>query len=115
VQHTELEQISELNKGVAPNCQHCKDAYPSFCHCTARTCTKCGESGGHLVDTIVNFGEKLHQNVHNRAMAMADKAALCIVLGSSAQVQPACQIPEMVRCSVVWFRLLEDDTVLILC
>lgn len=102
VQHVSLSQISKLNKGAAPSCKHCADGYSSFCHCTARACSDCGDSVGPLVDTIVNFGENLHRPVLDKAVAEAGKADLCIVLGSSARVQPASEIPELAgKCVIV--------------
>merc|ERR1712166_843356 len=73
-----------------------------FCHCTSRSCSSCGDAGVPLVDTIVNFGENLHRPVIDKALAVAAEADLCIILGSSARVHPASQVPELAgKCAIV--------------
>lgn len=102
VHHKKLCEIGSLKKGAAADCVHCRGMYPSFCHCTTRFCDECGSEAGPLVDTIVNFGEQLHHPIIKGAMAMANSAKLCIVLGSSAQVHPAAEIPARAdTCAVV--------------
>jgi len=49
-----------------------------------------------LVDTIINFGENLPSNAIEAGFQNAEKADLCIVLGSSLTVSPACNMPELV-------------------
>lgn len=61
-----------------------------------RTGRKCALCGGHLHDSIVNFGESLHAEPHKRAHAHAKKTDLCLVLESSLTVTPANEIPEIV-------------------
>jgi len=64
-------------------------------HITGRKCvdTSCN---GVLCDTIVNFGDNLPEDTLQKANDEANLADLCIVLGSSLRVYPACDIPEMV-------------------
>merc|ERR1712166_590883 len=88
--------------GAAPDCKHCAGNYSSFCHRTSRSCSSCGDAGVPLVDTIVNFGENLHRPVIEKALAVAAEADLCIILGSSARVHPASQVPELAgKCAIV--------------
>ena len=49
-----------------------------------------------LHDSIVNFGENLPESELTAAMEHSNKADLCIVLGSSLRVRPACLMPQMV-------------------
>lgn len=56
----------------------------------------CVLCGGVLVDSIVNFGEDLPEDTLKTAFENADKADLCLVLGSSLTVTPACKVPEKV-------------------
>ena len=52
--------------------------------------------GGKLKDTIVNFGDDLHEKVLGglpRAQSECEKADLCICLGSSLTVSPANSLP----------------------
>ncbi|KAJ0419678.1 DHS-like NAD/FAD-binding domain-containing protein [Aspergillus carlsbadensis] len=62
-------------------------------HRTGRRCTVCG---GILRDTIINFGEGLPEKDLRTALEHANKADLCLVLGSSVSVTPASTIPETV-------------------
>ncbi|KAH6667051.1 NAD-dependent deacetylase sirtuin-7 [Plectosphaerella plurivora] len=61
-----------------------------------RTGRKCADCDGDLHDTIINFGEYLPEQPLERARDHAKKADLCLVLGSSLTVPPACTIPETV-------------------
>ncbi|KAI1260679.1 NAD-dependent deacetylase sirtuin-7 [Xylariaceae sp. FL1019] len=61
-----------------------------------RTGRKCAVCGGDLLDTIINFGENLWEEPIRLAREHAEKADLCIVLGSSLTVTPANEIPEPV-------------------
>ncbi|KAL3449164.1 DHS-like NAD/FAD-binding domain-containing protein [Aspergillus insuetus] len=61
-------------------------------HRTGRRCL----CGGILLDTIINFGEGLPEKDLRLARDHANKADLCLVLGSSVSVTPACTIPETV-------------------
>eukprot|EP01114_Cavostelium_apophysatum_P020497 TRINITY_DN6888_c0_g1_i1.p1 TRINITY_DN6888_c0_g1~~TRINITY_DN6888_c0_g1_i1.p1 ORF type:complete len:371 (+),score=59.41 TRINITY_DN6888_c0_g1_i1:125-1237(+) len=62
-------------------------------HYTGKNCPKCG---GKLHDTIINFGESLPHVPLQRAYDNAQKADLCLVLGSSLTVSPANDIPKTV-------------------
>lgn len=61
-----------------------------------RTGRKCAVCGGVLYDTIINFGEDLPAKDLKRARSNAQKADLCLALGSSLTVTPANGIPETV-------------------
>jgi NAD-dependent SIR2 family protein deacetylase len=67
-----------------------------FSHETGRQCDN-PECRGVLLDSIVNFGENLPEHEVTKAFNGADKADVCIVLGSSLRVSPACDIPRMVK------------------
>ncbi|KAK7447139.1 NAD-dependent deacetylase sirtuin-7 [Colletotrichum acutatum] len=62
-------------------------------HRTGRKCPLCN---GTLLDTIINFGEYLPAEPLALARSNARKADLCLALGSSLTVPPACTIPETV-------------------
>lgn len=61
-----------------------------------RTGRKCAVCGGALFDSIINFGENLLYEPLQRARENANKADLCLALGSSLTVSPANGIPEIV-------------------
>ena len=64
-------------------------------HFTGRFCddTNCQ---GRLKDSIINFGEDLPEEDLSRAYFHAEKADLCIAMGSSLRVSPANEIPRNV-------------------
>jgi len=57
---------------------------------------KCHLCGGDLIDSIINFGESLNEKVINQGFRQGERADLCLVLGSSCTVSPACEIPDIV-------------------
>lgn len=75
-------------------CPKCK-----WNHYTGRKCTKKG-CEGKLRDTIVNFGDDLHQSVLGglpRAEAEATKADVCLAMGTSLSVYPANTLPLLAK------------------
>jgi len=74
-------------KAIAPYTHSVHD------HRTGRYCDLCS---GDLVDTIINFGEDLPQDALQAGYDNAEQADLCLVLGSSLTVSPACNMPENV-------------------
>jgi hypothetical protein len=62
-------------------------------HETSRKCEKCK---GTLYDSIINFGENLPEYELNRSFEEAEKADLCVAMGSSLTVTPAADIPKSV-------------------
>jgi NAD-dependent SIR2 family protein deacetylase len=49
----------------------------------------------HQVDCIVNYGEKICDDMWKKAVEFAKKAELIIVLGTSLLVKPAMDIPSL--------------------
>eukprot|EP00795_Rhopilema_esculentum_P001642 gene1642-16109_t len=64
-------------------------------HFTGRFCDEPG-CRGRLKDSIINFGEDLPEKELSKAYLHAEKADLCIVLGTSLRVSPANEIPRNV-------------------
>jgi len=62
-------------------------------HATDRKCTKCSST---LHDSIINFGESLPEKELTSSFEHAEKADVCLVLGSSLRVTPAADIPATV-------------------
>ena len=61
---------------------------------TGRICEK-SDCDGKLRDSIIAFGENLPREVLTVAMRETAHADLCIVIGSSMRVSPACNIPSL--------------------
>ncbi len=64
------------------------------CGINHRTGRKCSQKGckGFLKDSIINFGDNLEESILSRAEENADKADLCLSLGTTMQVTPACDL-----------------------
>jgi len=101
-----FDKISELhgntNLEICQNCGkgylrdfHTRAARDVHDHVTGRHCDD-PECGGILEDSIINFGEKLPQDVLEKGYGHSYKSDLCIVLGSSLTVTPACDLPKIV-------------------
>ncbi|CRK18861.1 hypothetical protein BN1723_002865 [Verticillium longisporum] len=100
------DRISELHGNS--NLEYCRDCGKEYLrdfravstyekpirdHRTGRKCASCN---GVLLDTIINFGENLSADILQRARDHAASADLCLALGSSPTIPPACEIPETV-------------------
>eukprot|EP00696_Hemimastix_kukwesjijk_P014529 gnl/Hemi2/28544_TR9457_c0_g1_i1.p1 gnl/Hemi2/28544_TR9457_c0_g1~~gnl/Hemi2/28544_TR9457_c0_g1_i1.p1 ORF type:complete len:458 (-),score=132.97 gnl/Hemi2/28544_TR9457_c0_g1_i1:220-1593(-) len=85
--------VSEFGGVGGTGCPVCLKRVPHFCHCTARRCA-CGQ---RLKDSIIHFRENLPVDALAKGFDHAAKADLCIVLGSSLTVSPACHIPRDVE------------------
>ena len=68
----------------AKECERC-----GLNHRTGRRCDSCG---AHLLDTIINFGDCLEEDILDRATAEANKADLFLSLGTLMTVPPACDL-----------------------
>jgi NAD+-dependent protein deacetylase sirtuin 6 len=97
---------------------YCVDAYSTSCtnepwfekcstcgwnHYTGRRCSV-KNCRGKLRDTIVNFGDDLHERVCGglpRAEEMAAGADVCLALGTSLTVSPANSLPRLARRLVI--------------
>lgn len=69
---------------------------PGRQHVTGRACEHCG---GRLKDYLVPFGEDLPERETGRAWHESEVADLCLVLGSSLTVTPACEYAGWVAAS----------------
>lgn len=90
--NTNLETCSKCKKKYLRDFRT-RNAKKVHDHKTGRYCAdpKCR---GELKDSIINFGESLPEKALNKAYEHAEKADLCICLGSSLTVSPANEIPE---------------------
>lgn len=58
------------------------------------TCPKCG---GVLKPDFVFFGEGIPPDVYQESFSLAERADLCVVCGTGAEVMPAGMIPQIVK------------------
>ena len=63
-------------------------------HRTGRRCEQTG-CGGFLKDSIINFRDNLEESILSTAEFHARKSDLCLCLGTTMQVTPACELVEM--------------------
>ena len=75
----------------AMKCQQC-----GLSHRTGKRCEQTG-CKGFLKDSIINFGDDLEEEVLSRAELHSKSADLCLSLGTTMQVTPACNLVEMGR------------------
>lgn len=61
-------------------------------HKTGRQCDN-PSCGGDLKDTIINFGENLNDNILELGFQNCGASDLCLAMGSSMRVTPACNMP----------------------
>ena len=97
---SELHGNSNLETCTACGAEYLRDAQcrsgkrrGAHDHATGRTCGACG---GDLHDSIINFGESLPEKALDDAFAHAERADVCISLGSSLRVVPAADVPARV-------------------
>jgi len=101
-----VEKLSEVHGNTnLEYCRNCGKQYlrdyrcrvinRSASHLTGRKCTK-GKCRGQLLDSVINFGQMLPKKPLNDGCENAEKADLCLVLGSSCTVNPAADMPRTV-------------------
>ena len=64
-------------------------------HKTGRKCEN-PACRGDLIDSIINFGDFLDENILRKGQEEGEKCDLMLSLGSSLRIPPACGIPEAV-------------------
>jgi NAD-dependent SIR2 family protein deacetylase len=97
-------QMSELHgNNTVEACDTCHKEYlrdfkirSDEQHFTGRGCTIAG-CGGRLKDTIINFNEDVAMEALQFGFGHAFQADLCVVLGTSCRVRPACDLPMIVH------------------
>ncbi|XP_048764192.1 NAD-dependent protein deacetylase Sirt6-like [Ostrea edulis] len=107
--------ISELHgNAFLEKCEKCGKRYEKNTRCKAQStsvppkvCERCHinhrtggvcmnqKCGGYLMNTIINFGDYLEEDVLGNAVHHAERADLVITLGSTLQVSPANSLVEM--------------------
>lgn len=88
----ELEEYGTTNIAKPKHASQCKQ-----CGLTHRTGRKCEQKGcnGFLKDSIINFGDDLEESILTSAERHAQQSDLCLSLGTTMRVTPACDLVEM--------------------
>lgn len=88
-----LELHGSLFRDRCSRCGRSSPALDAVDASSARTLPRCSTCGGLLRPAVVWYGEALDGGVISRAFEAARKAQLCLVVGTSALVQPAASVP----------------------
>ncbi len=87
-------KVLELHGNIEKNyCIKCKSRYDNLIISENKTAPKCKKCGGLVRPDVVWFGEMLPQDVFNEAEKLAMRSDICFVIGTSAVVYPAANIP----------------------
>lgn len=92
---TYYEELSENGTTSIAKPKHAKQC--DLCGLSHRTGRRCEQEGckGYLKDSIINFGDDLEEAILRNAISHARRANLCLSLGTTLQVTPACDLVEM--------------------
>lgn len=86
--------IFELHGNIERNfCIECKTFYNHNEFGSAKRTPKCKKCGGMVRPDVVWFGENLPQDIFNKAEQKAKECDICFVVGTSAVIFPAANIP----------------------
>ena len=87
-----FEELNENGKTSIPKPRHAVQCSRcELCHRTGRKCTQPG-CRGQLVDSIINFGDNLEENILQKAEQICSQADFVLSLGTTMQVTPACDL-----------------------
>ena len=89
--NTNLEKCVQCDKEYMRDFRT-REAQKTFDHKTSRKCDD-PNCRGELHDSIVNFGENLDETILDLSFGNCRAADLCLCMGSSLRVQPACSMP----------------------
>ena len=78
-------------------CSFQQDNRSGVDHASIASLPRCEQCGGLLRPDVVWFGERLYPGVMEEALAWAERADICIVIGTSALVYPAAGLGEATR------------------
>ncbi|MBO5723753.1 MAG: RNA polymerase subunit sigma [Lentisphaeria bacterium] len=76
-------------------CLQCSAVYPPEREYIDQTLPTCPRCGGILKPDFVFFGEDIPQEALEGSLELAEKASFCLVIGTTGEVMPACQIPRI--------------------
>ena len=110
--YEDVEETGSSDIKKPPHASKCRQC--GLCHRTGRRCEQTG-CGGHLKDSIINFGDDLEESILTRAERHAEKADIMMSLGSTMQVTPASHLViknrKVVRLVIVNRQTTEFDDI----
>lgn len=87
-----FEELNESGKTSIPKPRHAVQCTQcELCHRTGRMCTQPG-CKGRLLDSIINFGDNLKEEILQKAEQICSQADFIFSLGTTMQVTPACDL-----------------------
>lgn len=91
-------KVLELHGNIEKNyCIKCKTRYDNLNLNDHKSVPKCNICGSLIRPDVVWFGEMLPQDVFNEAEKAAMRSDICFVIGTSAVVYPAANIPILAK------------------
>lgn len=76
-------------------CLQCSASYGPDRELMEQELPTCPQCGGCLKPDFVFFGEDIPQVALEHSLALAENSSFCLVIGTTGEVMPACQIPRI--------------------
>ncbi len=74
-------------------CLNCGETFPADRELIAMECPVCPQCGRLLKPDVVFFGEGIPEEAGACAFSAAKRADVCVVVGTTGEVMPACMVP----------------------
>jgi len=106
-----LEVHGAIHRDRCSRCGHLSPGRSRIDTTSVETLPRCGTCSGLLRPDVVWFGEPLDADVLGAAFAAAERADVCLVVGTSAVVYPAAAVPEIaLRAGAKVLEVNPDET-----
>ena len=86
-------------------CMRCSAVYGPDRSLLEQTLPSCPKCGGLLKPDFVFFGEGIPEKVFRKSFNLAEDCAWCLVIGTSGEVMPACEVPRTAHLN--WAKIIE--------
>jgi NAD-dependent deacetylase len=78
-------------------CTRCKKHYEASLERVAKIPPTCDECQGMLKPDFIFFGEGIPPDAYNQSMALAERADVFLVIGTTGEVMPANMVPQVAK------------------
>lgn len=78
-------------------CMKCSASYPPDRELIDQDLPTCPKCGGVLKPAFVFFGEDIPREAFEASLALAKTSSFCLVIGTTGEVMPACEIPHIAK------------------